>query len=347
MGRPLNNKAIILVEDLVKIYPGGIKAVDNVSFAVEEGEFFGFLGPNGAGKSTAMKILGTLLGQTSGKATVGGYDVSKSPKEVRRIIGFAMQEVGLDDLATGKDFLVMQGLLYGLSRRESMARTTELLDLVSLSEVAGRKVGAYSGGMRRRIDLAGALVHNPAVLFLDEPTTGLDPQSRLAIWEHLRKLNEQGITIFLTTQIMEEADHLCQRIAIIDRGQIVAEGSPEALKTEVGDDLVVMTLAGNDDVTRRRKGEKAQALLNELSYVDGVNLIDSNLSISVKDGGAAIPDLLRILSNNDITIVDLSLSSPTLDDVFLKHTGRTIRDEDAGGDGSNQAMRQWMGLSRR
>ena len=343
----MNNKAIIQVEDLVKIYPGGTKAVDNVTFSVKEGEFFGFLGPNGAGKSTTMKILGTLLGQTSGKAAVGGYDVGRNPKEVRRIIGFAMQEVGLDDLATGRDFLVMQGLLYGMSRRESVARTTELLDLVSLSEVAGRKVGAYSGGMRRRIDLAGALVHNPAVLFLDEPTTGLDPQSRLAIWEHLRNLNEQGITIFLTTQMMEEADNLCQRIAIIDRGQIVAEGSPTVLKTEVGDDLVVMSVAGDDDNARRRQGEKAQALLGDLSYVDGVSLVDSNLSVSVKDGGGAIPDLLRILSSNDIMIVDLSLSRPTLDDVFLKHTGRTIRDDEAGGDGSNQAMRQWMGLSRR
>ena len=343
----VNSNGIIQVEDLVKVYPGGTRAVNDVSFSVNQGEFFGFLGPNGAGKSTTMKILGTLLGRTSGRAIVGGYDVARDPKEVRRIIGFAMQEVGLDDLATGWDFLVLQGLLYGLSRRESKARTEELLELVALTDVAKRKVGAYSGGMRRRIDLAAALVHRPSILFLDEPTTGLDPQSRLAIWEHLEQLNREGITIFLTTQMMEEADHLCQRIAIIDRGEIVAEGAPAELKTEVGDDLVVLSVAGEDEADRHRQAERAQQMLSPLEYVDDVFATDGNVSVNVKDGGAAIPNLLRTLANEDIAIVNLSLTSPTLDDVFLKHTGRTIRHDEAGGDEFNRVMGQWMGLSRR
>ena len=343
----MNLNEIIQVEDLVKVYPGGTRAVNEVSFSVKEGEFFGFLGPNGAGKSTTMKILGTLLGLTSGQATVGGYDVARNQKEVRRIIGFAMQEVGLDDLATGRDFLVMQGLLYGLSRKESKARAEELLELVALTDVAKRKVGAYSGGMRRRIDLAAALVHRPAVLFLDEPTTGLDPQSRLAIWEHLEQLNAEGITIFLTTQMMEEADHLCQRIAIIDRGEIVAEGKPSELKAGVGDDLVVLAVAGEDDEERRSRAERAKDLLIPLEYVDEAVSSDGNVSVNVKDGGVAIPNLLRTLASEDIAIVNLSLTSPTLDDVFLKHTGRTIRDDEAGGDEFNRVMGQWMGLSRR
>ena len=342
-----NEKEIIRVENLVKVYPGGTRAVNDVSFSVQRGEFFGFLGPNGAGKSTTMKILGTLLGRTSGQAVVGGYDISRNPKEVRRLIGFAMQEVGLDDLASGQDFLVMQGLLYGLSRRESKQRTVELLDLVSLADVAKRKVGAYSGGMRRRIDLAAALVHRPDVLFLDEPTTGLDPQSRIAIWEHLEQLNREGITIFLTTQMMEEADHLCERIAIIDQGEIVAEGAPSSLKAEVGDDLVALAVAGEDDAARRRLAEKAQNLLSPLEYVDDVFATDGSVSVHVKDGGAAIPGLLQTLTSEDIAIQNLSITRPTLDDVFLKHTGRTIRSEDAGGDGYSRVMGQWMGVSGR
>jgi len=343
----VNNNAIIQVDNLVKVYPGGTKAVDDITFSVAEGEFFGFLGPNGAGKSTTMKVLGTLLRQTSGRTVVGGYDVAKEPQKIRSIIGFAMQEVGLDDLATGRNFLVMQGLLYGMSRKEADRRATELLDLVSLSDVSHRKVGAYSGGMRRRIDLAGALVHNPRVLFLDEPTTGLDPQSRLAIWDHLRSLNKQGITMFLTTQMMDEADQLCQRIAIIDRGEIVAEGTPGSLKAEVGGDMVVISVAGENDEERRRQEEKAQALVGERSYVDGAHIIDRGLCVNVKNGGGTVPDLLKLLSDNDIVVTDLSLSSPTLDDVFLRYTGRTIRDDEASGDEYGQAMRQWMGLSRR
>ena len=215
---------MVEVRDLVKVYPNGTRAVAGIDFDVPREEFFGFLGPNGAGKTTTMKILATLLRKTSGVVTVAGYDVDADSKAVRRSIGFAMQEVGLDDLATGRDFLQLQGVLYGLSRREARRRADELLELVGLAHVAGQRVGTYSGGMRRRIDLVGALMHDPDILFLDEPTVGLDPQSRLAMWEHLDDLNAKGVTILLTTQVMEEADRLCRNIAIIDQGQIVAEG---------------------------------------------------------------------------------------------------------------------------
>ena len=230
---------VIQVEDLVKLYPG-VRAVDGISFAIQPGEFFGFLGPNGAGKSTTIKILATLTRKTSGEVTVAGFDPDENPHAVRRAIGFAMQEVGLDDLATGRENLVLQGLLYGLSRDQSRQRSDDLLDLLGLSgPPARRKVGTYSGGMRRRLDLAMALVHRPKLLFLDEPTTGLDPQSRLAIWEHLEHLNrDEGVTNFLTTQYMEEADRLCQRIAIIDLGRLVAEGTPTSLKADIGADVV-------------------------------------------------------------------------------------------------------------
>ena len=343
----MNNGTMIQVEDLVKVYPGGTRAVDGISFSVEEGGFFGFLGPNGAGKSTTMKILGTLLKQTSGTALVAGYDVNRDPQQVRRVIGFAMQEVGLDDLASGKDFLITQGLLYGLGRKEAVRRAKELLELVALSEVSHRKVGAYSGGMRRRVDLVGALVHNPRVLFLDEPTTGLDPQSRLAIWEHLRDLNGRGITIFLTTQMMEEADQLCRRIAIIEQGLIAAEGTPAQLKNEVGGDVLTISLAGGSDEEHRRQQEKARALVEERGYVSETFLVDSGLCVNVKNGGEVIPDLLKLLSDNGIGVTNLSLSRPTLDDVFLKYTGRKIRTDGASGDGYGQMARHWMGLSRR
>ena len=234
------SEQMVFVDNLVKVYRGGTRASSGLHFSVNEGEFVGFLGPNGAGKSTTMKVLSTLLKKTSGEVVVAGYNVDTEPHQVRKSIGFAMQEVGLDDLATGWDFLVLQGLLYGLTRLQAKGRARELLELVGLVDVAKRKVGTYSGGMRRRIDMVAALMHRPPILFLDEPTTGLDPQSRLAIWEHLVELKNQ-VTIFLTTQMMEEADRICQRIAIIDRGNIVAEGSPQSLKAEVGGDVVHVT----------------------------------------------------------------------------------------------------------
>ena len=342
-----NNGKTIEVEDLVKVYSGGTKAVAGISFAVGEGEFFGFLGPNGAGKTTTMKILGTLLRKTSGNVVVAGHSVDEDAHKVRCAIGFAMQEVGLDDLASGRDFLIMQGLLYGISSKESRRRADELLELVDLTSVAQRKVGTYSGGMRRRIDLAGALVHKPRVLFLDEPTTGLDPQSRLAVWDHLKDLNRQGVTIFLTTQMLEEADQLCERIAIIDLGRIVAEGTPDGLKSQVGADMVTISIDSGDGEKHQEQQEKARTLIGKSNYVEEVTLVEEGLSVCVKDGSSALPHLMRLLGEHNITVTNLTLSRPTLDDVFIKYTGRNIRADEGGGDGFAQAMRPWMGLGRR
>ena len=341
----MNQDNIIQVQDLVKVYPGEVKALSGINFSVGKGEFFGFLGPNGAGKSTTIKILSTLLKKTSGRVSVAGLDLeeSSSSMEVRKVIGFAMQEVGLDDLSSGMDFLVMQGLLYKLGRKDAQDRAEELLELVGLTDVANRKVGTYSGGMRRRVDLAGALVHRPEILFLDEPTTGLDPQSRLAIWDHLNELHSQGTTILLTTQMMEEADQLCQRLAIIDDGLIVAEGTPETLKDEMGDDVVRISLGSSSEELH----EKALSLLDGENYVTGSSLDEDGLVVNVSDGDASVPRLLKLMIENDIEIARLAVSRPTLDDVFLKYTGRTIRPDQGGGDEYAQSIRPLLGLRRR
>ena len=338
---------MVRVEKLVKVYPGGTRALSGIDFAVAAGEFFGFLGPNGAGKSTTMKILSTLLKKTSGRATVAGLDIDREQRGVRRAIGFAMQEVGLDDLVTGRDFLVLQGILYGLSRRDSRARAEELLDLVELSSVAEKRVGTYSGGMRRRIDLVAALMHNPTLLFLDEPTTGLDPQSCIAIWEYLEQLNSQGITIFLTTQMMEEAERLCQHIAIIDEGQIVAEGSAGALKSEVGGDVLRVAIDSGDGDGRSDSLQRAQKLIGASDYVEEVSAENGSLAVRVRDGGGAAPDVLKILNENRIVATNIAVDRPSLDDVFLKYTGRRIRTEDTDGDEHGQMWRPWLGLRNR
>ncbi|MBI4336498.1 MAG: ATP-binding cassette domain-containing protein [Chloroflexi bacterium] len=338
---------IVVVEKLVKVYPGGTTAVAGIDFAVARSECFGFLGPNGAGKSTTMKILATLLKKTSGRAKVAGHDVDRDPTAVRRSVGFAMQEVGLDDLATGRDFLTLQGVLYGLSRGEARRRADELLELVGLASVGGRKVGTYSGGMRRRVDLAAALVHRPVLLFLDEPTTGLDPQGRLAVWEYLQGLSRDGTTIFLTTQMMEEADRLCGRIAIIDQGRIVASGSPRALKAEVGGDVVTVTVDAGGGQGHAAQMARAEALLKERQYVLAARGNGNTLTVTVRDGGAAAPDLLRLLHQHQVSVTNLSVASPTLDDVFFKYTGRKIRAQDASGDEAAQVLRPWLGLGKR
>lgn len=222
---------IIEVENLRKEYPGGTTAVDGISFGVEKGEFFGFLGPNGAGKSTTMNMLVNLVTKTSGTIKIAGFDISRQPNEVYKRVGFAMQEVGLDETATAEEMLHLHGRLYRLPPREIEERSKKLLKLVELEKVANRYTSTYSGGMRRRFDLALSLIHNPDVLFLDEPTTGLDPHARQLIWGHLRELNRQGMTIFLTTHFMEEAENLCQRICIVDKGKIVTQGSiPQLLE---------------------------------------------------------------------------------------------------------------------
>ncbi|MGP8124999.1 MAG: ATP-binding cassette domain-containing protein [Nitrososphaerales archaeon] len=318
---------IIKVEDLVEVYSDGTKAVDGVSFNVNEGEFFGFLGPNGAGKSTTIQVLTTLLRKTSGKITIAGLDIEKHGEAIRKTIGVQSQDTTVDPDLTGKENMMLQGHLHQIGGEELKTRVTDLLNLVGLADVADRRAGHYSGGMKKRLDLASALVHKPKLLFLDEPTTGLDPQSRAAIWEYLSKLNkEDGITIFLTTQYMEEADKLCQRLFIIDHGKIVASGTPESLKRDVGADSIAMTLENGSTASESKA--KARQVLGGIPAISNIIESDGGLTVYAKNASLIIADIVRAFDANKIHLTSVSFSSPTLDDVFLQHTGRRIRTEE-------------------
>ncbi len=317
---------IITVKNLTMTYSDGTKAVDDISFNVNEGEFFGFLGPNGAGKSTTIKILTTLLRKTSGVVTIADHTIEAGAAEIRRIIGVQSQETTVDGDLTGRENLMLQGHFQQMHGDKLKARVEELLKLVELGTAADRRAKNYSGGMKKRLDLASALVHSPKLLFLDEPTTGLDPQSRLAIWSYLQRLNkEEGTTIFLTTQYLEEADKLCERLAIIDFGKIVTNGSPVELKREIGADSIKLAI---DNCERDKP--KAKELLRTLEGV--TNVIDSGpeecLNVYAKNAGPLVADIVRAFDSCDIRLLSVTFSSPTLDDVFLQHTGRTIRAED-------------------
>ena len=317
---------VIEVRDLHKVYADGTEAVKGLSFQVARGEFFGFLGPNGAGKTTTIKMLITLLAPSGGEARVLGFDVGRQPGQVRRQIGYVAQAIGLDDELTGRENLLLQGRLYHLPAALLKQRVAELLELMELTGDADRPAGAYSGGMRKRLDLATGLIHRPEVLFLDEPTTGLDPQNRANLWKYLQSLSRQeGITIFLTTHYMEEADRLCDRLAIIDGGQIIAEGSPASLKAQLGGDVIGLTLKDHDDPANR---EQAAAVLRGLDQVRDVMLVEEGINVIAPDGGAAVPAVLDALEDVGLTVARLSLTSPTLDDVFLKYTGHSIRREE-------------------
>ena len=310
----------IIVEQLVKQY-GDFMAVDGVSFKVDSGEIFGFLGPNGAGKSTVVKMLTTLSLPSSGRATVGGFDIEKEAQDVRRVSGVALQEIGLDPLLKSMELLTIQGQLFGESRKEARQRAVELLDLVKLSDVTERPVGKYSGGMRRRLDLAMALVHRPDVLFLDEPTTGLDPASRRDVWNEVRRLNrEYGMTIFLTTQYLEEADELADRVAIIDRGQIRVEGQPQALKAALGGESINVTFKEVDDV------ESAKDELAEM--FDRVQVDRKTLRLYRNGAAQIVPTVMTRLSARNLDPIALTLTTPTLDDVFLQVTGERFETDD-------------------
>jgi ABC-2 type transport system ATP-binding protein len=338
---------MIVVEDLVKEYPNGVRAVSGINFTVSRGEFFGFLGPNGAGKSTTIKILSTLIRKTMGRVIINGFDIEKDALEIRRHIGFAMQEVGLDDLSSGLDFLELQGMLYGMSRTDSRRRADELLALVGLTSVAMRKVDTYSGGMRRRIDLVAALMHSPILLFLDEPTTGLDPQSRLAIWDYLQQLNSKGMTVFLSTHIMEEADRLCERIAIIDNGKLVAEGSPQQLRSQVSGDVVKVIFSTPVSGSEEDNLSKAIDLIRQRDYVLDASVKEGGLTINVRNGDESAPDLLRLFHDQGMYVANLSVSSPSLDNVFLKYTGKQIRDSAPSTTTATRSARPWSRLGRR
>ena len=304
-------------ESLVRRF-GELTAVDGVDLDVASGEIYGFLGPNGAGKSTTVRMLCTLLAPSGGRATVAGFDVARDPGTVRLHIGVALQEAALDPRQTGTELLRLQGRLYGLSRSEALRRVDELGELIDLVDALDRPISTYSGGMRRRLDLAAALVHNPTILFLDEPTTGLDPVSRARVWEEVRRLNDElGMTIFLTTQYLEEADTLADRVGIIDGGKIVAEGTPTELKRAVGTDLIIVRVDGD-----------GAAVCPALERVDGVLSVEargSEIVVSTGDGSGTVSPVAVALSACEVRVRDLTLRTPTLDDVFLELTGTHIR----------------------
>jgi ABC-2 type transport system ATP-binding protein len=312
-GRPNS----IEVEGLVREFKKGPRAVDGIDLRVEPAEIYGFLGPNGAGKSTTVLMLTTLLPPTAGTARVGGYDVVQEGPKVRSVIGAALQEAALDPLLTGRDHLRLQSTLQGIPRAERKARTEELLGRVGLSEAADRKVKGYSGGMKRRLDLALALVHRPRLLFLDEPTTGLDPQSRTALWDEVARLaREEGVTVFLTTQYLEEADVLANRVGIIDHGHIVAEGTPSALKAQIGRPTVEAEPADGVD---RARIEAALARFGE--SVVGAH---KGVAVRLSEGVTGLADVVRVLDAEGLAVENLTLHAPSLDDVFLAKTGRSL-----------------------
>ena len=308
---------------LLRTFKGGIEAVRGIDLTVSRGEVFGFLGPNGAGKTTTVRMLCTLLPPTGGAAFVAGVDVVKDPAEVRRRIGVALQEIGLDPIQTGRELLELQCGLYGMNATRARERATELLDLVGLTDAADRRTKTYSGGMKRRLDLATALVHSPEVLFLDEPTTGLDPASRLTVWDEVRRINTDGTTVFLTTQYLEEADELCDRLAIIDEGSIVAEGTPELLKAQLGHDVVSVALNGSDV-------EGTRAAIGNLPGLQRIVAEREALALFVEDGPSSIAEVVRRLDREGIQVGAISVARPSLDDVFLQATGRRLEGAEEG-----------------
>ncbi|MBA2725468.1 MAG: ATP-binding cassette domain-containing protein [Actinobacteria bacterium] len=306
----------IVAEGLVRRF-GKIEAVSGVDLEVKPGEVFGFLGPNGAGKSTIVRMLTTLLRPTEGRAWVAGHDVVKDADAVRRSIGVALQDAAIDPLMTGRELLRLQAVLHGIAKAEGRRRGEELLETVGLTAAADRRVGTYSGGMRRRLDLALALVHAPIVLFLDEPTTGLDPNSRVALWDEVRRLNQDsGTTVFLTTQYLEEADQLAGRIAIIDGGKIVASGAPSRLKAEVGEPTLRVALAAGEDP---RAAETALQ-----GFGEPVSDSTGHVSIRLTGGASRVGAVARVLDEQGIQIDGLELHNPSLDDVFQRATGRRL-----------------------
>lgn len=327
-GEPL----AIDVRSLTRVFKNGPRAVDAIDIQVKPGEVYGFLGPNGAGKSTTILMLTTLLPPTSGTALVAGYDIVREGRKVRAAIGAALQEAGLDPLLSGREHLRLQAALHSLPRQERAQRVDQLLGQFGLSEAAGRKVIGYSGGMKRRLDLAMSLIHRPRVLFLDEPTTGLDPQSRSAIWEEVRRLaREEGVTVFLTTQYLEEADALSDRIGIIDHGKIVAEGTPESLKAEIGRPSVEALAVDPDD-----NGALAEVLMQFGEEVPA--RAKGSIAVRLTHGTVDLAEIVRLIDARGLKIAALNLHAPTLDDVFLAKTGYSLEgsggSEEDGADGA-------------
>ena len=312
---------IIQTHDLRRTFGKGDKAVEavrGIDLSVEGGEVFGFLGPNGAGKTTTLRMLATLLAPTSGEARVAGFDLRREAPRVREHIGYVGQAGGSDPTETGRRELILQGRLYGMRKEDSERRALELLAMLDLEEAADRKTGTFSGGQRRRLDLAMGMIHRPLLLFLDEPTTGLDPQARARVWEEVRRSREAGTTIFLTTHYLDEADALCDQLAIIDHGVIVAEGTPLALKHEVAGDVVTVSIDGDHDGVLDML--RAQPFVREASVDDGT------VRLYVDRGDQALPQVLRLLDGAGAPPTSVALARPSLDDVFLRQTGRTLRE---------------------
>ncbi|GAB2639551.1 ATP-binding cassette domain-containing protein [Kribbella swartbergensis] len=318
--------------ELVKTYPAGrkkppLRALDGLTFSVPEGVVLGLLGPNGAGKSTTVKILTTLSRADSGTARVAGYDVNHSPDQVRRAIGYVPQKSSSDPQATGVENLVLSGRIYGLTRAEAVRRAAELLERFGLTDAGGRQVKTYSGGMQRKLDVALGLVHRPQVLFLDEPTTGLDPEARADLWKEVGRLSgQEGLTVLLTTHYLEEADRLADQLAIVDHGKIVAEGTPEALKAELRGDSVHVELVAPDT------DRSVSALLGALPGVGEIVVEGNVLRARVDHGATAVPAVLGTLEDKSIPVTAVTVSRPSLDDVYLRYTGRSFREASVEGE---------------
>jgi ABC-2 type transport system ATP-binding protein len=313
----------LIVEGLTKVFNKGLAAVDHISFTVREGEIFGFLGPNGAGKTTTINMLITVLKPTEGRATVCGYDISRQPSEVRSCIGVVPQEYTADEDLTGHENIILCADLYGIPREISRKRADELLELVELTKFKDKQVANYSGGMRRRLELACGLINRPRVFFLDEPTLGLDVQTRAATWEYIKLLKkEYQMTVFMTTHYLEEADMLCDRIAIIDHGKIVAIGTPSGLKEGLGGDIITVDIED--------EGADVSNIIQRIPNVKEVRKQDGTYRIKVIDGEETAPSIIESIRTEGHRVTRLSMSKPTLDEVYLEYTGRSIREEEEG-----------------
>lgn len=318
--------SIVITKNLKKYFStknGPIKAVDGVDLVVNSGEIFGFLGPNGAGKTTFLRILTTLMPPDSGTARVADLDAVENQREVRRSIGYVGQAGGSDNAATGRENLILQARLYDMTDEEAKARAEELINVLDLSEFADRIVSTYSGGQRRRLDVALGMMNKPKILFLDEPTTGLDPQNRANLWTQIKKLQKEGTTIFLTTHYLEEADALSDRVAIIDHGKIVGLGTPRELKKQVAGDSIIIGLKDTQTCSQVCENLKTK------EFIHNISIEDSHIRIYVEDGPHALPEIIRLFDQENVRLNTIALSEPSLDDVFLAKTGRTLRDTEA------------------
>jgi ABC-2 type transport system ATP-binding protein len=303
---------------------GTVNAVNDISFAVESGEIFGFLGPNGAGKSTTIMILTTLLKPTSGQALVSGFDVMTQAKQVRQSIGYVQQESTVDEYLSGRENLLLQARLNHIPKDQINKRIDDILELIELSDKQNDSVVTYSGGMRKRLDIAGGLLHHPKVLFLDEPTVGLDIQTRRKIWEYIKKIHKEfDMTIFLTTHYMEEADQLCDRIGIIDHGQIQIIDTPENMKNAMGNEVISLKFESQNS-------DNFLSQLHQIEFIKKINKDNDKLTIFTSNGTEVIPEIFKISSTLEIKIISISLTQPTLDDVFISYTGHEMRDDDVG-----------------